>query len=79
VRCTRDCLSLLWEQKQTRTSGVGGGRSILLMDSWGRGGGRSPVLADHSFGVALELQNFGDMLLLRVSVTLEGADPVCSS
>ena len=36
------------------------------------------MLVDHSFGVAIGLQGFGDMLLLRISVTLEGADPVCS-
>ena len=36
--------------------------------------GRSPVLVDHSFGVAIALQGFRDMLLLCVSVMLEGAE-----
>ena len=35
------------------------------------------MLADHSFGVAVGLQDFGDMLL-RISVMLDGADSVCS-
>ena len=54
-------------------SGDGGGVEVGKGLQWGKACWRITVL-----GVAVGLQDFGDLLLLRASVMLEGADPVCS-